>query len=123
VSSKILWAGVAPYKTLKFKARADLILGRVEDGQGVREEPAAERRQGELVPDNLGQQNGKVKFVPEREDFAGLDWAEDAATTIHCRSPFALYPLCAATSNAGGSSGMRRGAGSSSLALSPSSWT
>jgi hypothetical protein len=55
VSSKILWAGVATYKTLKFKARADLILGRVEYGQGVREEPAAEGRQGELVPDNLGQ--------------------------------------------------------------------
>ena len=55
VSSKILWAGVATYKTLKFKARADLILGRVEYGQRVREEPAAEGRQGELVPDNLGQ--------------------------------------------------------------------
>jgi hypothetical protein len=74
VSSKILWAGVATYKTLQFKARADLILGRAEYGQCIHEEPVAERRQGELVPDDLGQQNSEVKFVPEREELAGLEW-------------------------------------------------
>ena len=75
MSSKILWAGVVTYKTLQFQAWADLFLGRVEYGQGVHEEPAAEGRQGELVPDDLGQQNGEVKFVPVREELAELEWA------------------------------------------------
>jgi hypothetical protein len=73
VSSKILWAGVVAYKTLQLQAWPDLLLGRVEDDQSVHEEPVAEGRQGELVRDDFGQQNGEIKFVPAREELAGLE--------------------------------------------------
>jgi hypothetical protein len=75
VSSKILWAGVVTYKTLQFQAWADLFFSRVKYGQGVREEPAAERRYGELVPEELSQQDGEIEFVPAEEELAGLEWA------------------------------------------------
>ena len=64
VSSEVLLVSVVAHEALQLQTRADLILRRFEYGQGVDEEPAAEWREGELVPDDLGQENGEVEAVP-----------------------------------------------------------
>ena len=43
VGSKVFCIGVVAHETLQFQARPDLILRRIEYGQGVHKEPPAER--------------------------------------------------------------------------------
>ena len=69
------------HETLQLQARADLILRRFEYDQGVDEKPATEWRKGELVPDDLGQENSEVEAVPAREENVAYWVAND--TTIH----------------------------------------
>ena len=52
------------HESLEPPAGPDLLLRCLEDSQGTHEEPPAEWREGELVPDDLGQENGEVEAVP-----------------------------------------------------------
>ena len=71
MSPEVLLLSIVAHEALQLQARADLILRRVEYGQCVHEEPPAEWREGELVPDDLGQENGEVEAVPALAEKCG----------------------------------------------------
>ncbi len=68
VSSEVPLRSIVAHETLQLQTRADLTLRRFEYDQGVDEKPAPEWRKGELVPDDLGQENGEVEAVPARQE-------------------------------------------------------
>ena len=112
VSSEVVLVSVVADEALKPKARPDLILRRVEDGQGVHEEPPAEWREGELVPDDLSQENCEVEAVPALAEKCRQQQMVNGTTLsagTNAQQPPPSYPLCAAKRRAGGSSGIRGG--------------
>ena len=62
--TEICWVCVVTHEALELPAWPDLLPRRLEDSQGINEEPLAEGREGKFMPHHFGQQHWEVKAIP-----------------------------------------------------------
>ena len=62
--TEICWVCVVTHEALELSAWPDLLPRRLEDSQGINEEPLAEGREGKFMPHHFGQQHWEVKAIP-----------------------------------------------------------